>query len=235
MFVLACGPSGGELLALFVLFIGLPAFLVGSILSRWAVRALARSEQFIQKPLSLFIAAVELPVCIASLICTGFLMCCHVDSVGLFGFLSVLTVTALSAIAILWTIEPHDETPPSTPRPTAKLWLQDLLVAAFSFGAWLMLLMNHPSLHRFDKLDFTLYAAVLFVLEAAALALSMELCRYSALGQNAISRAVVFTLGFVFTPLLFPVLAPAWWIWRRARANARMPSRNTKDSRQLAG
>ncbi len=213
-------------LMIIFLMSGLICLSVTTLFSNWILNFWAKHSLFTPKPVSLFLASI----CVV--------LSTVLVQLGLFEKWNrytpyqdlfrdgVLLLIAFIYVAFLsLKFEPPLEAVQIYDRPTAKLWLQDLPIAAVAFGGILTLIISHPSLRYLHILEnvcaFSFDPVVLLVLESLAFALSMQLCRYSRLGQNALSRAVVFVLTLGLMPILFPVLLPAWWVWHGARSHAR--------------
>jgi hypothetical protein len=99
---------------------------------------------------------------------------------------------------------------------SADVWLQDLLVAVFSFGFGLFVLRQIPLFEHADLHRMMYGAAYLLAVGAFGLYVAVDVCRRSAWGRAPVLRACVFVMIFFLVPATLPVAFIAWSQWRKA-------------------
>lgn len=222
MMTLACGCGGGfELLVLIVLYLIVPfiiALVVTVLLIKWGVRAMAAAIQhgsFAGKLASVFSAGLIVPAAINSAL-TYVALCNsgnrHPDPF----WIAMLILVVPLGVAGTSFLRLHEKSLAQPANRPSAIWLQDLLIATASIGAWLTFARALP--HSQDQ--FPLAAVYILATSAGGLALAIDLFRSSSAGQQPRSRALGFATVFLLAPILGPAFALTWAMWGAARKRA---------------
>ena len=117
------------------------------------------------------------------------------------------------------------------PEPRFQIWLQDIFVATFVFGVWMLWVRATRSNYDATENNFWMIGRFILINIAGFMA-AVDVCRVSLKLQQSRARMLFVALVMIACPLFtsyFGVtLLVAWWVWRQGVWRERFSDRTTE-------